>query len=166
MIYLDDKLFEYLEACKDVKQSFEHHPEGNVLNHSLQTLYCGFRESTDVDLLLAAMLHDIGKIENSLGHEDIGANWLSSYCSPKILWLIRNHLRIRYLVDGKMKRYQKLLYLVEHPWLKELVLLTRWDRMARNPNIKIKYDKQKIIEKFERCAEKHFDDNIIFSKSL
>lgn len=164
MLNLNDKFFDFLEACKGVPQREIHHPEGDVFVHSLQVLYCGFRENTDVDLLLAAMLHDIGKIENSLGHEDIGANWLTNFCSPKTLWLIRQHLRIRYLVDGKMKKYSKVLELVDHPYLKELILLSRWDRMGRNPNKKIKYNRQEIIDKFERCAEKHFDDCVVFKK--
>lgn len=62
-----DLYFSYLERCKDVKQMEKHHPEGDVLNHSLQCLCWAFKESYDIDLILAAMLHDIGKIDKAKG---------------------------------------------------------------------------------------------------
>jgi len=166
MIILQDKLFELLEACEGVHQLKKWHPEGDVLLHSLQVLYCGFKENTDVDLLLAAMLHDIGKVENSLGHEDIGANMLTGLVSEKTLFLIRNHMRIWYLLLGDMKRICKVEYLLDHPWLKELLYLVRWDKMGRNPNRTIKYNKLDIVNRFERAAEKHFDDNTIYKNNL
>jgi len=164
MIILDDKLFELLEACDGINQSEKWHPEGDVLLHSLQVLYQGFKENCDVDLLLAAMLHDIGKVKNSLGHEDIGADMLVGFVSEKTLWLIRNHMRIWYLLLGDMKRIKKVEELINHPWLPELLYLIRWDKMGRNPNKTIKYDKQDIMNRFERTTEKYFDDNVVFKK--
>jgi len=149
-------LFKMLENCRGVEQMFIHHPEGDVFTHSLQTLYCGFRESNDTDLLLAAMLHDVGKKENSLGHEQIAIEWLEPFASVKTRWLIQHHMRVWTYLKGEMKRAKKCAGLVKHPWLPELIQLARWDKMGRNPNKKIIYDKKIITATFNKKAEFHF----------
>ena len=151
-----NSLFEFLEKTQGIEQMDKHHPEGDVLNHSLQVLYWAFKESIDTDLILAAMLHDIGKIENSKGHEKIAVEWLQDYVSPKTLWLIEHHMRIWTLIKGDMRKQKKVLELIEHPWLPELILLARWDSIGRDPNKKIIYDKEDIQKRLDRCTEQHF----------
>jgi len=156
MIFNDpmfDILFDVLEGTKGIEQKDEHHPEGDVFNHSLQVLYHGFRESNDTDLLLAAMLHDIGKAGNLLGHEKIAVEFLTGYVSIKTLWLIEHHMRIWYLTLGQMRKLSKVHYLINHPWIPELIYLARWDKMGRNPNRNIKYDRQTIKNKLNKCVE-------------
>jgi len=150
-------LFGFLEQCQGVDQTDKHHPEGDVFNHSLQVMSWAFKETIDIDLILAAMLHDIGKSENSLGHEKIAVEWLGSYVSVKTLWLIEHHMRIWHLLLGEMRRQKKILYLIEHPWLPELIFLARWDKLGRNPNKHIKYDRDKIIDRLNKCVEKRFE---------
>jgi predicted HD phosphohydrolase len=152
-------LFNMLEECEGVEQKDTHHPEGNVFVHSLQVLKWAFKESTDTDLILAAMLHDVGKVEKSNGHENIAVEMLTGLVSVKTLWLIEQHMRIWYLILGQMKKYKKVQDLVNHPWLPELVLLARWDKRGRNPNTKnIKYDKQNIMDRLNKCVELHFEN--------
>jgi hypothetical protein len=148
--------FAYLERCRGVEQMEIHHPEGNVLNHSLQCFHWAIRESTDIDLVLAALLHDIGKIKNSKGHEKIAVNWLMGVCSIKTLWLIEHHMRIWNLLLGQMRRKKKVAELVGHCWLPELISLARWDKMARNPNKEIKYNKENILIQLNECCDSHF----------
>jgi len=150
------EIFFFLEQCKDVKQSSLHHPEGDVLVHSLQTFYNGVRESSNIDLLWAALLHDIGKKVNSLGHEQIGSILLQDYCSVKTLFLIEHHMRIWSYINGEMKKLSKCEYLVSHPWLPELVQLARWDKMSRDPNKKVVYDKDKILTILNKKIDNHF----------
>ena len=162
MIFTNDfmnPLFTILEQCQGVKQKGDYHPEGDVFTHSLQTLYCAFRETIDTDLILAAMMHDVGKIENSLGHEKIGVNMLKPYLSVKSLWLIENHMRIWYYLLGNMRKLSKVKTLVEHPWLSELVQLARFDKMGRNPEQKVEYNKDKIIYRLNLCVEKRFESH-------
>ncbi len=161
MIYNDeifDILFDVLEGTQGIVQMDEHHPEGDVFNHSLQVLYWAFKETDDTDLILAAMLHDIGKAENSLGHDKIAIELLDGYVSVKTLWLIEHHMRIWYLVLGEMKRLGKVRYLVEHPWLPELIQLGRWDKLGRNPRRIIKYDRQYIKDRLNKCVERRYNE--------
>lgn len=153
-----EPIFPILEKCRDIKQMKEHHPEGDVLNHSLQVFYHSIKETDDLDLILAALLHDVGKSIESEGHEKHGINLLQNIASTKTLWLIEHHMRIWYLILGDMKRLSKVLYLTNHPWLPELILLARWDKMGRNPNKTMKYDKNNILSILENKARKHFTD--------
>lgn len=148
--------FSALEKCQGVTQMEIHHPEGDVFIHSLQVLARAFRETNDTDLILAAMLHDVGKALESKGHEQKAIEILDSHLSAKTRWLIEQHMRIWYLILGEMKRLSKVRELIEHPFLPDLILLARWDKMGRNPNKKIIYDREKIIQKLNKCAETHF----------
>lgn len=159
MIYTIDNmqpLFEFVDRLQGVKHSEKYHPEGDVLTHSLQVLRIAFRESVDTDLILAAFLHDIGKFENSHGHEQLAVEWLNSYCSVKTLWLIENHMRIHYYLNGTMTKLGKCLELAHHPWLPELIQLARWDKIGRVPGVKLVYDKVVIIERLNKAAQEHF----------
>lgn len=149
-------LFTFLENTKDVEQSVIHHPEGDVFTHSLQVLRWAFRESHDTDLILAAMLHDIGKKEQPLGHEDIACEWLDPYVSVKTLWLIKNHMRIWYYLTGDMRKLGKCKELAGHPWLPELIQLARWDKMGRVPGVTPKYDKCDIVDRLNKKIPLHF----------
>lgn len=151
-----NKIFELLERCRGVEQMDKYHPEGDVLTHLIQTFRCATRETDDVDLALAALVHDVGKCERSKGHESIGCDLLEGYVSIKVLFLVKNHMRIRKYIDGEMHKFSKCLWLANHPWLPELIQLSRWDCKGRNPNRKIKFDINDIIERLNRVAEKHF----------
>jgi hypothetical protein len=148
--------FDFLESLKDIREDLKHHPEKDALNHSLQVLELAFKESQDIDLILSAMLHDIGKAHFVIDHDKIAIELLKDYVSVKTLWLIEHHIRIRYLLEGKIVKLSKVEYLINHPWLPELILLTRWDKMGRIPDKTIKYDKEYILKRLNQCADKHF----------
>lgn len=152
-----EPLFWALEETKGVTQNPTYHPEGDVFTHSLQTMELAFRETYDVDLILAAMLHDVGKVGGSVGHEKTVVVLLDCHCSAKTLWLIRQHMRIWKFILGKMRVLHKVREIVEHPWLPELMHLARLDRMARDPNKKIIYNKSDIVDRLNKCVRKHFE---------
>jgi len=149
------EIFNILELCQGINQDPEWHPEGDVFNHSLQVVKLAFRESNDVDLILAAMLHDVGKSIESHGHEQIGCKLLDSYVSSKTLFLIENHMRIWNYLEGKMHKLSKCKFLASHPYLAELIQLARWDKKGRKKT-KVKYDKGKIIERLNKATGEHF----------
>jgi len=149
-------LFEFVDRLHGIEQSPLHHPEGCVLTHTLQVVTLAFRETIDTDLILAALLHDIGKFENSKGHEQLAVEWLDPYCSAKTLWLIDNHMRVWYYLYGQMKKLGKCVELAGHPYLPELIQLARWDHTGRQPNRKIRYDKIVIVDRLNRAAMEYF----------
>jgi len=149
-------IFELLEHTKGVKQGEKNHPEGDVYTHSLQCVSWAFKETLDIDLILAALCHDFGKAIETIGHEKHSINLCNEYLSGKSLWLISHHLRIRDLFDGKMKRIRKVNYLLTHPWLPELIHLSRFDKLGRDPNIKRLYTNDEIIGGLNMVVDNHF----------
>jgi len=152
-----EPLFNALERCVGIEQNNKYHPEKDVFNHSLQVLRLAFRETIDTDLILAAMLHDVGKADNKLGHDKIAVEMLEPFLSVKTLWLIENHMRIWYFLLGEMKKLSKVKELGNHPWLPELIFLARWDKKGRKPNVKVKYDRQDITDRLNKCIALRFE---------
>jgi len=75
-----------------VQQDRVRHPEGDVLYHSLQVFEL-VREQFpwDEELLLAALLHDVGKGIDPMDHIAAGLAVLNNYISDRTRWLIENH---------------------------------------------------------------------------
>ena len=162
MDYLNEEiigpLFDILEKCKGVKQDIVHHPEGDVFIHSLQVLQCAMRESKDIDVILAAMLHDIGKMEVRRGHEKASVGMLKDhYLSGKTLWLIENHMRFWYYVLGDMKKLGKAKEISEHPWASDLLQVARWDKMGRRPGYVPKYNREDLIDRLNKIAASRYE---------
>lgn len=148
--------FELIVKCKEYDSPLVYHPEKNLQEHSLQAMNHTFRESNDTDLILAALLHDVGKIKNPLGHDKEAVIMLNDYASTKTLWLIEHHMRIWYYLLGDMRKLSSCKYLSEHPWLPELIQLARFDKMGRNPNKTTKFEPERIIDRLNEKADKHF----------
>lgn len=143
-----------LEGCRGVAQAPRWHPEGDVFQHSLQVTAWALRESDDLELILAAMLHDIGKIGGSAGHAERAAGELGGRLGEKSVWLIANHMRIWHLLLGEMRRVEKVRALVGHPWLPDLVLLARWDKMGRDPALQLPYSRAELVAALARCLRR------------
>ncbi len=152
-------LFKMLEATRGVEDKPKHHPEKDVFEHSLQTMWWAFRESIDTDLILAAMLHDVGKSEITKGHEQVSGEMVHDYVSAKTYWLVLNHMRFWYFVKGPMKKLSKVKDIGYHPWLPDLAFLARWDKLGRNENRISIYDQKDIQERLNKCVDIHFYNN-------
>lgn len=160
-----DDIYELIETCKGVEQDPTWHPEGDVYNHSFQVLRHALRESDDTDLILAAFCHDAGKAIRSHGHENESVKLVESLLSMRSLWLIKQHMRIWYLLLGDMKKQSKVLELLRHPWLPDLVALARWDKMGRSPNREPYLNKLELISILNTKAENHFKGDTYESKT-
>jgi len=139
-----------LESSVHMPQGHSHHPEGNVCNHSLQVFSHALRESDDVDAVMAALTHDLGKALSTehKGHEKLSVEILryESIVSEKTICLVANHMRVHTYIEGTMRRFKKSLDMPNHPYFVDLIRLHRWDRMGRNPFRRINFDEEKILE--------------------
>jgi len=59
--------------------------------HSLQTATRAFRDGAEEELVVAALLHDIGDNLAPENHGDLAAAVLKPYVSEATLWLVRHH---------------------------------------------------------------------------
>ncbi|MCK4576817.1 HD domain-containing protein [candidate division WOR-3 bacterium] len=150
-------IFELLYACGGVEQQIEYHPEGDVLRHTFQVFKWAIRESMDLDLILAALLHDVGKATYSNNHERDSVKMIEGFSSCKTVWLVKNHMRIWTYLKGEMQGLKKCLELANHCWLPELIQLARWDAKGRNPNSQCYFPREEIMRILNGKAKAHFD---------
>jgi hypothetical protein len=87
----------------DVEQPRHAHPEGDALFHSLQ-VFDLIREVQpwDEELLLAALLHDVGKGIDPVEHVASGLAALDGYITERTAWLIEQHSEARKLLEGSI----------------------------------------------------------------
>jgi predicted HD phosphohydrolase len=120
-----------LLPLESVKQSREYHPEGDALYHSLQVFELARDEVPyDEELLLAALLHDVGKAIEPADHVAAGLEALAEFITPRTAWLIEHHMEGHALHEGTLGARARRR-LEESPDYDELVLLSRCDRAGR-----------------------------------
>src|SRR5262249_54336356 len=97
-------LFRFMLApLEKVSGSPVHHPEGDALYHSLQVFEL-MRDARpyDVELMLAALLHDIGKAIDPQDHVEAALEALEGLITERTAWLIRHHMDAHLLRAGKL----------------------------------------------------------------
>jgi predicted HD phosphohydrolase len=60
--------------------------------HSLQSATLAYRDGQDEEMVVAALLHDIGDELAPLNHGEFAASILKPYVSEKTYWIIKYHL--------------------------------------------------------------------------
>ena len=138
-------IVQLLEDCKNTLQSPKWHPEGNVFNH-IKIVYERSMESEDMDLLITALFHDLGKVKttelnkkgdwSAYGHEYVSAkiveehkNWITGMGAnwKNVLFLVKEHMRIKYLDNMRKTKREELL---SHPLIEKLNKFTTYDDMS------------------------------------
>jgi len=145
-----------LHNLNGIIQQKEYHPEGDVLKHTYQVFKWAIRESGDLDLILAALLHDVGKATYSNSHEKDSVKMIEGFSSCKTVWLVKNHMRIWTYINGEMRGLKKCIELANHCWLPELIQLARWDKKGRNPYSQCYFSDEVIIKILNKKAKEHF----------
>lgn len=137
-----DSLRERILGLEKIDQRRDFHPEGNVLNHT-KIVFQKARRFRDINLMLTAIFHDIGKDSttddngSAFGHEDVSADTVMEFKHTIrklggdiniIHWLVKNHMRIK--VVRSMRPF-KVLDLMSHQHAGLLnVFSTQCDTMA------------------------------------
>ncbi len=147
--------FELLDKCKDIYVDKKNFPN-DLQNHLLQTFNFALRETNDLHLLLAALLHDVGRITSNPGHAVESVKLLKDHISPKTIWLIEKHMHVWPYVLGQMMTLKHCKELIEHPWFLELVQLARFDHLGRISTYFPEYNKDLIIKHLNSAAEKYW----------
>jgi predicted HD phosphohydrolase len=130
------------------------------LAHALQCAALAREDGADDEVVLAALLHDVGQFTASaadrktLHHGHHGANLLRPFVPERVAWLVEYHVVAkRYLctvdrryaarlsavsartlvLQGSMLPVEERLALESQPWFVDAVRIRRWDDDAKVP---------------------------------
>lgn len=147
--------YSLLLPLENVKQDPKYHPEGDVLYHSLQVFDLAQEAiSYDVEFLLAALLHDVGKGIDPNDHVSAGLEALSGFITDRTAWLIKHHMDTHRILDGTLgaRAHRRLM---NHESYDELILLGECDRAGRVPGAETRSLEEalEIIQSLDRDSD-------------
>ena len=111
----------------------------NRLEHSLQTATRALNDKASEEMIVAALLHDIGDELAPLNHSEYAATILKPYVSEKTHWIVEKH--------GEFQMYYYAHHLGENRNLRDkyknhkyynntLEFCEKWDQTSFDPNFK------------------------------
>lgn len=150
------------------------------LEHALQCAALARRQRADDEVVLAALLHDIGHLvapgpvreEPGRHHGHEGAALLRPFVSPRVAWLVEHHVAAkRYLCAVDLRYAQRLSAasarslvaqggplapderqaLESHPWFAEAILIRQWDEAGKDPALSVP-----PLGDYGKLLERHF----------
>lgn len=163
--------FDLLCRMKQTEQSPQHHPEGNVWNHTMLVVDQAARRRQESKnpraLMWAALLHDIGKPPatrkkkgkiTSYGHDKIGAELAQRFLEAfvddeglirEVAALVRWHMQLLFVV--KDLPFADISVMKAQTDLNELALLGLCDRLGRGSTDE-KTEKENCRLFLRKCA--------------
>src|SRR6202162_5304787 len=79
-----------LESVRKLDHSLLGYPVSR-LEHSLQTATRALRAGADEELVVAALIHDVGDELAPYNHAEVAASILRPYVRPEVTWIIARH---------------------------------------------------------------------------
>ncbi len=133
LTYVPNRILRQLRLLEEIAEGME----VDQLQHSLQTATRAERAGASTDIVLAALLHDVGKTISNANHPAMSAEMVRPWLSEDAYWVIKVHQDfqgIHYFermgLDPMMRLKHK-----EHP-LYELAeqFVDEWDNKAFDPD--------------------------------
>ena len=95
----------------------------NRYQHSLQTATRAYRDGADEEMIVAALLHDIGDVISPYNHGDLAAAILKPYVSEKVHWIVKHHCTFQgyyynHFLGGDRHARDRFK---DHPWYEDAV---------------------------------------------
>ena len=79
-----------LEAVRRLDHSLQGYPVSR-LGHSLQTATRALNDGADDELIVAALIHDVGDELSPYNHAEISAGIIRPYVRPEVTWIVEQH---------------------------------------------------------------------------
>ena len=109
------------------------------LEHSLQTATRAFNDKANEEMVIAALLHDIGDELAPLNHSEYAASVLKPFISEKTYWIIEKHGEFQmyyYAHHLGGDRNQRNKYKDHKYYDDALNFCEKWDQKSFDPNFK------------------------------
>jgi predicted HD phosphohydrolase len=124
-----------LASLLKLDHSLEGYPVSR-LGHSLQAATRAMRDGADEELVVAALIHDIGDELAPYNHTEIAAAILRPYVRPEVTWIVekhglfQNYYYVHHLGGNRNARDQYL----DHPWYQACKdFCANWDQCSFDP---------------------------------
>jgi len=125
-----------LAALRKLDHSLGGYPVSRLV-HSLQAATRAMRDGADDDLVIAALVHDIGDELAPYNHQEIAAAMLRPYVRPEVTWIVEHH--------GLFQNYYYVHHLggdrnardkfIDHPWYQSCKdFCANWDQCSFDPD--------------------------------
>ena len=131
--HLPDKI---LAALAKLDHSLEGYPVSRLV-HCLQAATRAMRDGADDELVVAALVHDIGDGLAPYNHQEIAAAILRPYVRPEVTWIVeqhalfQNYYYVHYLGGDRNARDRFL----GHPWYQACKdFCANWDQCSFDPD--------------------------------
>jgi len=125
-----------LGALRKLDHSLEGYPVSR-LGHSLQAATRAFADGADDELLVAALIHDIGDELAPYNHAEIAAGILRPYVRPEVTWIVEQHGLVQsyyyaHHLGGNRNARDRLQ---GHQWYAACeAFCSRWDQSSFDPD--------------------------------
>ena len=109
------------------------------LEHSLQTATRAYKDNADEEMVVAALLHDIGDELAPVNHSEYAASVLKPYVSKKTHWIIQKHgeFQMYYYAHHLGKNQNQRDKYKDHKYYNEaLEFCEKWDQASFDPEYK------------------------------
>ena len=125
-----------LQAVRNLDHSLEGYPVSR-LGHSLQTATRALNDGADDELIVAALIHDVGDELAPYNHAEVAAGIIRPYVRPEVTWIVEQHglVQTYYYVHHKGGDRFMRDRLKGHPWFTAcLDFCHRWDQSSFDPD--------------------------------
>jgi predicted HD phosphohydrolase len=157
---LPDRLLAALEGLGDSLQGYQI----SRLEHSLQSATRAEADGADIDMVVAALVHDIGDALAPENHSQMAAAILRPYVRAEVTWVIEMHglFQMKYYAHHYGNNPDGYLAYADHKWFDSCVrFCERYDQAAFDPAYPTKplaYFAPMLREVFGRKA---FDPEVV-----
>ena len=106
------------------------------LEHSLQSATRAYRDGAEEEMVVAALLHDVGDLLAPENHSEMAAAVLRPYVSERTYWIVRHHglFQSYYFAHFRGGDRNTRDRYKDHPWYQDAVdFCHRWDQPAFDP---------------------------------
>jgi predicted HD phosphohydrolase len=125
-----------LEQLRRLDHTLEGYPLTR-LGHSLQTATRALRDAADEEMVVAALVHDIGDELAPYNHAELAASILRPYVRPEVSWIVaqhglfQNYYYVHHLGGDRNARDRYR----DHPWYAACAhFCAAWDQCSFDPD--------------------------------
>jgi predicted HD phosphohydrolase len=129
---LPDRL---LEALQRLDGSLQGYPVSR-LQHSLQSATRAEADGADIEMVVAALVHDLGDELAPENHSQFAASILKPYVRAEVTWVVEMHglFQMQYYARHYGRDEQGHLAFKDHPWFESCQrFCERYDQAAFDP---------------------------------